>query len=153
MLRVGHPELWGWAGSLSWGFGVESPCETPGSVLETLLIGGCPRSSTGLNSVMERGTRQWGEARVREATFPTRALTPSCRICKRRFPVPTEPRSEDWGEHSVSFALGTSSQVVSSPLGLLKTHSPNDYSGNVHCTADGLRRTCKLGDVYGGIKT
>jgi len=53
----------------------------------------------------------------------------------------------------VSSALGASSQEVSSPLSLLNTHSPNDHSGNVHDTAEGLLRTCKLRDVYGGIKT
>ena len=129
----------------------------------SLSLEGGPRSSTGINSLKERGTRQWGESRVLEPTVPTRGLTPSCGICKRRFPLSTEANGSGgggWGGehtvglvHTVSSTLGASSREVSSPLSLLRTHSPKDHLGNAHYTADSLLRTCKLRDVYGGIKT
>ena len=148
MLRAGRPELWGWAGSLSWGG--RSPVSLQGMSWSLSLEGG-PRSSTGLNSLKERGTRQRGETCVLEPTVPARGLTRSCGICKRRSHWARKPRAG--GDHTVSSALGASSREVSSPLSLIKTHSPKDHSGNAHYTADGLLRTCKLRDVYGGIKT
>ena len=54
-----------------------------------------PRSSTGINSLKEWGTQQREQARVLEPTVPTRGLTPSCRICKRPFPL--SPETEGGG--------------------------------------------------------
>ena len=148
MLRAGRPELLGWAGSLSWGD--RSPLSLQGMPWSLSLERG-PRSSTGINSLNERGTWQRREAHVLELTVPARGLTPSWGICKRRSRWAQKPRAG--GDHTVSSALGVSSREVSSPLSLLKIHSPKDHSGNAHYTADGLLRTCKLRDVCGGIKT
>ena len=79
-----------------------------------LCLDGGPRSSSGINSLQERGTWQREEARVLEPTVPTRGLTASCRICKRRFPLSPDVRAG--GDHTVSSALGASSREVSSPL-------------------------------------
>ena len=64
-----------------------------------------PRSSTCINSLKERRTEQREEARVLEPTVPTKDLTPSCRICKRRFPL--SPEAEGGGRsHSELCPLG-----------------------------------------------
>ena len=51
---------------------------------------GDPRSAIDVYSLQERGTRQWEESGVLEATVPTRGLTPSCGIRNKRFPLSTE---------------------------------------------------------------
>ena len=83
-----------------------------------LCLDGGPRSSTGSNSLQERGTWQWEEACVLEPTVPTTGLTPSCRICKRRFPLSTEAKGEGRA-YSELWSRGSSTEV-SSPLSLLK---------------------------------
>ena len=40
------------------------------------------------------------EARVVEATVPTGGLTPSCRICKGRFPLNPEAKGREGRPHS-----------------------------------------------------
>ena len=133
-LRGRCSELWDWARSLSWGEG-SSPVSLQGRSWSLFLWGMVPRRPTGINPLTGRGTQE-GRGCVLELTVPTRALTPSCRIYKEN--VPTEPRCEGGAEHTVRSALGASSWEVSSPLTLLKTHSPKYHSGNVHYTADGL---------------
>ena len=51
---------------------------------------GDPRSAVDVNSLQERGTRQWEESGVLEARFSTGSLTPSCGIRSKRFPLSTE---------------------------------------------------------------
>ena len=85
-----HPELWAWAGSLCWGPGRQIPCEPPRNVLEPLIRERGPRSSTGINSLKERWTQQWKRLVCFNPTVPIKGLIPSCRICKRRFPLSPE---------------------------------------------------------------
>ena len=83
-----------------------------------LCLDGGPRSSTGINSLQERGTWQREEACVLEPTVPTRGLTPSCRICRKRFPLSTEAKGEGRA-YSELWSRGSSTEV-SSPLSLPK---------------------------------
>lgn len=104
LLRAGHPELCGWAGSLSWGVGERQfPYEPPGNVLEPLLRRESPRSSTGISSLKERETQLREEFRASNPTVPTRDLN-----------LPVEfvtesshwaPEAEGGGEHTVTSAL------------------------------------------------
>ena len=108
------------------GDGISSPFNFQG-MSPKLWLAGETRSFTGINSIKGRGTGQREEARVLEPTAPTRGLNPSCRICKRRFPLSTEVRARGEhtrGEQTVSSALGASSREVSSPLSFPKPSEP-----------------------------
>ena len=92
MLRGRRFELWDWAGSLSWGEG-SSPVSLQGMSWKFCLEGES-WSSTGINSLKERGTRQREEAHVLEPTVPTR---PWILPADLQETIPTQPRSESPG--------------------------------------------------------
>ena len=88
-LRGRCSELWDWARSLSWGEG-SSPVSLQGMSWKFCLEGES-RSSTGINSLKERGTRQREEAHVLEHT---RAWTLRADLQET---IPTQPRSDSLG--------------------------------------------------------
>ena len=73
------------------GGGGQFPCEPSRECHGALTWGaGSPRSSTGINSLKDRGKQQREQARVLEPTVPTRDSNTSCGICKTWFPLSPE---------------------------------------------------------------
>ena len=132
--------------------GGQVPCEPPGNVLGSLLMGGGAVPETPLHQLIKG---KGGHCRGKRLMSWKPQSSPGA------WPLPAEsvrdgsywaqkPRAGlgGGGDHTVSSARGASSQEVSSPLNLLKTHSPKDHSANVHDTADGFWKICILGMYF-----
>ena len=110
----------GWAGSQSWGGGCSIVSLQGKSWRFCLEEGGSSRSSTGINSLHEEGTRQREEAHVLE---PTRGLSPSCRVCRRCSPPSPEPDGTGRA-HSELCSVGLPHGTIPSPPNSLKSSQP-----------------------------
>ena len=129
--------------------GGQSPCDTTEQVMKLLLGGRGQSQKLHWHQLLkeERDT-EVGEARVLEPTVPTRGLTPSCRICKRRFPLSPEAKSGGRAPSELCPRIFLMGGFITTDF--TKDSQPQGPLGECY-TANSSLTTWKLRGVFWGI--